>query len=250
MPDPASQPPPLHYSSRASEIREAPLGTLPDDVAVIAGPAGVIEALLRHPRRLIYHLPRTGSGGLIAVLLTIAVGCSVAYGGIVGAFSGGMQLWAAPLKIALGLIGGAAICLPSLYIFACLAGSQARLVDVLGVLAGLLALTTVLLIGFAPVAWIFSQSTNSVAGMGILHLLFGIVSIAFGARFLRAGFRLFGIRSEIGINVWLLVFLLVLLQMTAALRPLIGTADQFFPSGKKFFLTHWAESMGANDVRR
>ena len=63
------------------------------------------------------------------------------------------------------------ICLPSLYIFTCLSGSR-RGWPRCGLLIGLVMLMTILLVGFAPVAWLFSQSTESVAWMGALHLVF------------------------------------------------------------------------------
>ena len=241
---PPSLPP---VPSRALEVREPALGAQPDDATPLPSPAAVIDALLRHPRRIVYQVQQSGSGRLITALLGIAVLCGVAYGVIMGSFSGGMQWWAAPAKVVLALLAGAFICLPSLYIFACLGGSQARLVEVVGILSGLLALMMILLIGFAPVAWIFSQSTTSVVGMGILHLLFWIVAVLFGARFLGRSFDRLGIRSEAGINVWLLIFVLVMLQMTTALRPMLGRADSFLPTDKKFFLSHWAATMGAGD---
>src|SRR5580704_9181341 len=110
-----------------------------------------IEALLRQPRRLLFQLRQPGAGKLIAAMVFAAIFCSLIYGVVAGTFSGGMQLWAAPLKIAGGLMISAAICLPSLYIFACLSGSQARLIEVGGLLSGLLLLMMLLLIGFAPV---------------------------------------------------------------------------------------------------
>jgi len=42
---------------------------------------------------------------------------------------------------------------------------------------------TVLLIGFAPVAWLFSQSTESLLLMGALHLVFWLIATYFGLRF-------------------------------------------------------------------
>ena len=39
------------------------------------------------------------------------------------------------------------------------------------------------------------------------------------------------------------LFVLVLLQMTAALRPILGTADAFLPTKKKFFVSHWTDSL-------
>jgi hypothetical protein len=178
-------------------------------------------------------------------MFAASVVCSLIYGVVVGTFSGGAQLWIAPAKIALGLVISAAICLPSLYIFGCLSGSQARLSEVCGLLAGMLLLSTVLLIGFAPVAWIFSESTESVAWMGALHLLFCLLATLFGLRFMKAGFAHTHARSQAGINVWIIIFLLVALQMTTALRPILGRSDSFFPKEKQFFLGHWIDCFKA-----
>ena len=243
-------PPMIPAAGRILDPQYSRLGEHPEDRRELGGLLGVIEAVLRHPRRVVFHLHQSGPERLIGALLALAIVCSLVYGVIVGSFSGGTQLWAAPVKIALGLLFSSFICLPSLYIFACLGGSQARLVEVLGLLAGLLALATLLLIGFAPVAWIFSQSTESVAGMGMLHVAFWIVSVGFGARFLQSGFRHLAIRSPAGINVWILIFLLVVMQMTTALRPLVGKADTLLPKEKKFFLVHWVDCMdGAKETR-
>jgi hypothetical protein len=169
------------------------------------------------------------------------------YGVVAGTFSGGTQLWAAPVKIAAGLMISALICLPSLYIFTCLGGSQARLVEVFGLLAGLLMLMTILLIGFAPVAWIFSQSTESLAWMGALHLIFWFIATCFGLRFLETGFSHSNARSLAGFRTWVVIFMLVALQMTTALRPILGTSKTFLPTEKKFFVAHWGECLKSSD---
>jgi hypothetical protein len=182
---------------------------------------------------------------LIGRMLLVSIVCSLIYGVVAGTFSGGEQLWIAPAKIAMGLMISALICLPSLYIFTCLSGSQARLVEVFGLLAGLLMLMTILLIGFAPVAWIFSQSTESLPWMGTLHLVFWFIATIFGLRFLEAGFSHSNARSHAGFHTWVVIFLLVALQMTTALRPILGTADTFLPKEKQFFGSHWSECLGS-----
>ena len=221
-----------------------PLGEEPTDREPIAGVFGAVEAILRQPRRIVYALHNGEAGGLAWGLLFIAVLCALVYGLVVGTFSGKMQLWAAPLKVSLGLLFSVLICLPSLYIFSCLSGSRARLSEVCGLLAGLLALMTVLLVGFAPVAWIFSQSTQSLAAMGSLHLIFWAIATYFGVRFLRHSFSHLGGKPA-GLRVWTVIFVLVMMQMTSALRPLVGTADTLLPPSteKKFFLTHWKEHL-------
>ncbi len=220
-----------------------PLGEVRDEREPIPNAVAAVEAILRQPRRVMYQLRQPGSGGLVAGMLFVSVLCSVVYGVVVGTFSGGVQLWAAPVKIAGGLLISALICLPSLYIFACLSGSQARLAEVLGLVAGLLALMTLLLIGFAPVAWLFSQSTESVAWMGALHLIFWGIATVFGLRFLNVGFSHTQARSNAGFNTWVVIFVLVVLQMTTALRPIVGTADTLLPEEKKFFVSHWGDCM-------
>jgi hypothetical protein len=221
---------------------QRPLGENPEDRLPIPGVLAAVESMLRQPRRVMYHLRQPGSGHLILALLMVALVCSLVYGVVIGTFSGERQLWAAPVKIAAGLIVSALICLPSLYIFSCLSGSQARIIEVVGLIAGLLALMTVLLVGFAPVAWIFSQSTNSLPAMGALHFLFWVIATWFGLRFLNAGFTHLSAKPG-GTRIWAMIFLLVMLQMTTALRPLIGKSDTFWSPEKKFFLNHWTETM-------
>jgi hypothetical protein len=178
-------------------------------------------------------------------MLMVSILCSLIYGLVVGTFSMGTQLWAAPVKIAGGLLVSALICLPSLYIFTCLSGSQARLSEIFGLVAGLLMLMTILLIGFAPVAWLFSQSTDSIIWMGVLHLMFWFIATMFGLKFLDAGFSHSKARSSAGLYTWVIIFILVAVQMTTALRPIVGKSDSFFPKEKKFFLSHWNDSFNA-----
>jgi hypothetical protein len=238
-------PPPIPPVMASSGPRS--LGDDPSERLAIPNVIVTIEAILRQPRRVMFQLRQPGAGRLIAGMLFVSVVCSLIYGVVAGTFSGGAQLWAVPVKIAVGLMISALICLPSLYIFTCLGGSQARLVEVSGLLAGLLMLMTILLIGFAPVAWIFSQSTESLAWMGTLHLIFWFIATCFGLRFLETGFSHSNARSSAGFRVWVVIFMLVALQMTTALRPILGTSKTFLPTEKKFFIAHWGDCLKGRD---
>ena len=217
----------------------------PLEQAPIAGVGAVIESILRQPKRVRHALRQPGAGRVIIAMVWVAVICALIYGVVVGTFSRGPQLWIAPLKIA------AIICLPSLYIFACLSGSRARLSEMAGLVAGLLLLTSFLLFGFAPVAWLFSQSTHSPGWMGALHLSFWAVATLFGLRFLGAGFAGTQAKSQAGLCVWAVIFVLVCLQLTTALRPIIGTAHTVFPGAaeKKFFVKHWIDNLNDGQSR-
>ena len=118
----------------------------------------------------------------------------------------GEILGAAPLKITVGTLLSALICFPSLFVF--------------------------------------SQSTESVLFMGLLHLLFWIVALWYGLAFLLRSTRRLGGQIWGGqLLVWCVIFLLVLLQMSTVLRPLVGESDRLLQPEKKFFLTHWAECL-------
>ena len=239
-------PPPIPSAFPAA----TPIGENPDDRVLITGPVSAIEAMLRHPRRLFFQLRGDRAAQIIGGILFVAMLCALIYGIVAGTFSGGDQIWAAPVKIAGGMLICAVICLPSLYIFSCLAGSEARLMEVVGLVAGLLALTTILLIGFAPVAWVFSQSTSSLAAMGALHLAFWLVATFFGWRFLHSGFKHLSAKSGGALVVWMGLFVIVCLQMTTALRPLLGTSDRFLPQEKKFFFAHWLDTMEQSSTNK
>jgi len=240
---PLQTPPPLPPPPPPPSLSPRPLGDDPAECVPIPHVFAAIDAILRDPRRVMFQLRQPDAGRLITSMMLASIVCSLIYGLVAGTFSGGPQLWIAPAKIAMGLMISSLICLPSLYIFTCLSGSQARLVEVCGLLAGLLLLMTVLLIGFAPVAWIFSQSTESPACMGALHLAFWFVATGFGLRFLDAGFSHSQAGSYAGFYTWVAIFVLVAVQMTTALRPIIGTSKTFLPTEKKFFVTYWGECM-------
>ena len=230
---PPFPPPSPHPAPSAPAISPAPIHGLPD----------LIEALLRQPDRITQACRNAGYASVLGgLVLMIVIGAGV-YGLVVGTFSGKAQLWAAPLKVSVGLLLSALICLPSLYIFGCLSGATARLREITGLVSGLLALVTVLLLGFAPIAWVFSQSTESVITMGVVHLGFWVTATIFGLRFLGAGFHRLNGRSSGVLRIWMILYLIVGLQMSTALRPLIGTADTFLPQKKKFFLTHWMDCL-------
>ena len=61
------------------------------------------------------------------------------------------------------------------------------------------------------------------------------MSVAFGLRFLEAGFARTLPRSQAAFKIWVVICLLAARQMTTALRPIVGTAGTFLPQTKKFF---------------
>lgn len=205
-------------------------------------PLAVLADLLKHPGRVLYELKSGRFGPVCGALFLIALVSLAIYGIVAGSLSGGSQLWLAPAKIVGGTALCVLICLPSLYIFLCLSGVDAHVREVAGELLASVCLTALLLIGFAPVAWVFSQSTDSVPLMGFLHILFWTVALWFGLRLI--GRSSPGAGGS-GLSVWIIIYVVVSLQMMTSLRPIIGQAPTVFPTQKEFFLQHIFKNLGA-----
>lgn len=207
-------------------------------------PGFFLDRLIKRPGQLAFELCE-GRRSLLGGVLLTAVLAAAAYGLLMGSFSGGAQWWAAPAKMAGGVLASALICLPSLYIFSGLAGSRLTFARTAALLIQTLATTGLLLCGLLPVLWIFSQSTSSVTFMGLLHILAWTACSAPGLSFLHRALRHHHDGPAMLFGTWSLVFMVVTFQMATFLRPLVGRpADAFLAPEKLFFLKHWITHLG------
>jgi len=237
-PDDPHNPPPVPSPKPRRAIPPPDPRFASEPIAGACHPLAVLESVLKHPGRVLHEL-RTGRAAAVCVSLAlIALVCLGIYGLVAGSLSGGSQLWLAPAKITAGSFLCVLICLPSLYIFLCLSGADVSLRHVAGELLAAMCLMALLLIGFAPVAWVFSQSTDSVALMGFLHLLFWVIALWFGLRLLGKSTTEDRSNARSNLSVWIAIYVVVCLQMMTTLRPIIGKSDHILPAEKKFFLTH------------
>jgi len=214
------------------------------EYAPMAGKHGlpaVLEMLLKQPGRVVWEVGHGRAVSVGAALILITLVSLGIYGTVVGSLTGGGQLLIAPAKIVLGTFLSLLICLPSLYIFLCLSGTDVHLRQVAGMLVASACLSALLLISFAPVAWVFSQSTDSIGFMGFLHLLFWMVALTFGLGLLSKGTALVNPSQKGNLTVWMVIYVVVSLQMMTSLRPIIGHSGTFLPVQKQFFLGHWAD---------
>ena len=235
-PDPFAAPP---STVRADDGPDALRGNA--EPIIGRGAFAMAEALLKSPASVLHEI-ESGRGAafrLSAVLLT----AMLLTGLVMATFGGGVQLLLVPLRLSLGIFFCALICLPSLHIISCLAGAEQSLKDTWSALLMGLALMGVLLVGFAPVSWVFAQATSSVAFMGALHLAFLGVSCSFGLGLVNRTLSAMNRRPIPGLGLWRVLFVLVLLQMTTTLRPLVGPDDGMLFHDRMFFLAHWASSL-------
>jgi len=233
----------MNENTESNAVTPPPLN--PESYVPIPPEPGIrdlFEALLRRPAQLAAH-KACGEGTTLLRFGLIAVLSIIVFGFVLGTFAYGDQLWAAPLKLGGGLLFAGLICFPSLYIFSSLAGSTASAARMGGLLGGMLALAGLLLLGFAPALWIFAQGTASLGFMGFLALASWLVALGFAFRFIRAALKQTGATQASPLFIWFSIFLLVTLQLSTSLRPILGHSDKFLTTEKKFFLMHWGETM-------
>ena len=207
--------------------------------------SNLLSKLLRKPLSIFHELETKEALWKIPVtFILISVVSLTVFGLVVGTFSWGDQIWAAPLKIVSGLMFSALICLPSLYIFTCIGGLEARFSTVVGMLCSIVALSGLLLVGFAPVVWLFSVSSTSAVFIGFMLLALWMICVGFGFTLVFRAGKAMGMTNTGHLLVWCLIFLLVTVQMTTTLRPIVGESDALFNfEEKKFFLQYWSEEL-------
>lgn len=205
----------------------------------------LFEGLLRRPKDLIPKLgvPGHQAAGKLALLILVTFAM---FGVVLGCFAKHEQLWAAPLKMSAGLLFSSFICFPSLYIFSALAGARMTVSQLAVCFAAALTVTGLLLLGFAPAIWIFAESSDSFGFIGALVLIIWLISLVFGFGFLRNAVKVSGGGQDGPMILWFGIFLLVTLQMSTSLRPILGRSDAFLTSEKRFFLQHWGMTMGTS----
>lgn len=205
----------------------------------------LFEALLRRPGDLVGRLasPDHGATWRFALMALVSV---LLFGLVLGCFAKHDQLWAAPLKITAGVIFASLICFPSLYIFATLAGARVSISQLAACFTGAMALAGLLLLGFAPAVWIFTESTDSFGFMGSLGIGAWVIAVVFALRFLKSVVFTTGGTQKGPLAIWSAVFLLVTLQMTTSLRPILGNTKPMLTQEKKFFLQHWGDTFATS----
>ena len=199
------------------------------------GLVGTLEGILKNPASLLQS-ERRSLGLHLFLIVTISM---AAFGLVLASFSGHDQWVWAPVKVSAGLLLSGLLCLPSLYVFGCLSGLSIRPAAAAGMLFGMLSLGSLVVLGFAPIAWIFAQSTDSIAFVGGLALLMWVIALWFAFGLLKQAVHRLGIRVTEHIRIWMFMFVIVTLQMTTTLRPILGRSDTILPTERKFFPEHW-----------
>ncbi len=172
----------------------------------------------------------------ISALLLCSFCCFAIYGGIVGSFHSPMQAVSSAVKLPALYLITLVVCLPALYIFNALFGSQKTLAQHFTFVLSAASVISILLCGFAPVTLFFVITISPVKDYAFYQLLnvvvFALTGV-FGVTFLYQAMRPadedhanYKLRLTI-LKLWLGLYGIVGSQLGWILRPFFGSPGQF-----------------------
>ena len=220
----------------------------PPPVTAIAPAPGLVAALLKEPAHI---------AGLIAgraelfrpalLLLFTGLAGHVVFGAAVGLFGGWPVAAMDAVKMPLVGLGSLLLCFPSLYVFTCVAGMPLTLPQAFALGSACFAMVSLILVGLAPVAWLFAVSTASRAFITLLAFLLWLVAVGFAGRFVEKLRSVPALQRQAGLKLWFAILLLVTLQMATCMRPLLSAPGErgWWTSEKLFFLSHFSQTLNS-----
>lgn len=237
--NPPPLPPPLPIQNPALQQDTPP-----------AGEPHALAGLLKTPAHILWrirendHLP-----ALSAQLIAWGLIFHAIYGFAMALFDSTDVAVITAVKAPLITLFSVLLCLPSLYVFSCVAGMPVKLSQACALAASTVAMTGLLLLGMTPVTWLFSVSTSSLSFVVIMNLVSWMVAIGFAMRFLGMLEKTGDGTSLAGLKWWLFIYIVVSLQMVTTLRPLLGKpVDGWVAQEKKFFLAHFEDTLSQTDL--
>src|SRR5216117_1917313 len=166
--------------------------------------------------------------------LTI-VGLAGFFGLVAGAYSGPAQALSAAIKLPFLFFATFAVCFPAFFVVQVLVGSRLRLLQVVVLVFGALALTSVLLAAFVPITAFFLISGANYYFQHLLNIAIAGVAGLFGMYALHEGLSVVcekrGVYPRKALTImraWAVLFAFVGIQLAWSLRPFLGDRNQPF----------------------
>src|SRR2546422_125879 len=163
------------------------------------------------------------------------VGLAGFFGLVAGAYSGPAQALSAAIKLPFLFFATFAVCFPAFFVVQVLVGSRLRLLQVVVLVFGALALTSVLLAAFVPITLFFLITGANYYFQHLLNITIAGVAGLFGMYALHEGLSVVCEKSGVYprkaltiMRAWALLFAFVGIQLAWRLRPFLGDRNQPF----------------------
>jgi len=190
----------------------------------------VIETILRNRYHFFLEI-RDGhelQAKMKAMLVSSVVFLAL-YGAVMGSTHSLWQAVSAAVKLPVLFLVTLIICIPALYIFSVLFGSNQRLHQSIALVLSAITITAVLLLSLAPITFFFMLTTSGYQFFKLLNVLFFAIAGIVGMVFLSRGMRLAASNQQEGtkmrgliLYLWIILYAFVGSQMAWTLRPFVG----------------------------
>ena len=191
----------------------------------------VVETILRN-RRQFFEEIRAGidlQEKTRAMLISSGAFLAV-YGAVLGSTHSLWQALSSAVKLPILFLVTLIICIPALYIFSVLFGSNKRLQQSVALVLSAITVTAVLLLSLAPITFFFMLTTNGYQFFKLLNVLFFAIAGIIGMIFLSRGIRAFSATDQenggkmrfMVVYLWIFLYAFVGSQMAWTLRPFVG----------------------------
>ncbi len=157
------------------------------------------------------------------------------YGAAAGAYSSPAQSLSAAIKLPVLFLGTLVICFPGFFVVQVLVGSRLRLAQVLALVTGALALSSVVMAAVVPVTLFFLVTGANYYFLELLHVvivlgagLVGMIALHEGLAFACEKRGVYPRHAMTIMRAWAVLFAFVGVQMAWNLRPFEGDRGQPF----------------------
>ena len=171
----------------------------------------------------------------VLALLIVSVLFLAVYGAIIGGSSGGLQIISSAVKLPALYLITLIICLPTLFFFDILFGSNLNFRQYLAWSLTAVGVSSVLLFSFAPVSLFFLISIQDYTFFVLLNVAIMGLTGVIGVRMFYQGMQTLADSKDEGLELrnrilrgWLLLYALVGSQLGWTLRPFFGSPGQPF----------------------
>src|SRR2546429_3244274 len=154
---------------------------------------------------------------------------------VAGAYSGPAQALSAGIKLPFLFFATFAVCFPAFFVVQVLVGSRLRLLQVVVLVSGALALTSVLLAAFVPITAFFLVTGANYYFQHLLNIAIAGVAGLFGMYALHEGLSVvcekrggYPRKALTIMRAWALLFGFVGIQVAWTLRPFLGDRNEPF----------------------
>jgi hypothetical protein len=197
---------------------------------------GVVEKILRN-RQAFFEEIREGVElrAKMRALLVSSICFFALYGAVMGSTHSLWQTMSSGVKLPLLFLATLFVCVPSLYFFSLLFGSNQSLSQNITVILTAITVTSILLLSCAPITLFFLLTTSQYQFFKLLNVVIFAIAGLMGVVFLYQGMKVVSNPDEEGASTrrwilifWMFVYAFVGSQMAWTIRPFIGAPGTDF----------------------